>query len=153
MSGATKSSGSGGGGLLGAIFGGGGDEQQEAAHFGQIPQQEVQDQATLLIRAMCNAAKADGQIDEQEQKNIIGRMGELDQSEIDFLRKEFAAPLDLQGFVSSVPRDLGPQVYTLSVMAVKVDTREEATYLQQLAQGLGIDRQEVNSIHQQLGLV
>ena len=101
---------------------------------------------------VCCASKADGQIDAQEQQNIIGRMGELDQAEVDFLKHEFSSPLDLQGFVSSVPRDMGPQVYALSVMTVKVDTRQEATYLQQLAQGLDLDRQTVSSIHEQMGL-
>ena len=154
MMGGGASSASGGiGGLLGSVFGGGAQPQpEEEEQFRQIPQQQVQDQATLMVRAMCNAAKADGQIDAQEQQNIIGRMGELDQAEVDFLKHEFSSPLDLQGFVSSVPRDMGPQVYALSVMTVKVDTRQEATYLQQLAQGLDLDRQTVSSIHEQMGL-
>ena len=154
MGGGASSSGGGIGGLLGSVFGGGSAQPQpeEEEQFRQIPQQQVQDQATLMVRAMCNAAKADGQIDAQEQQNIIGRMGELDQAEVDFLKQEFSSPLGLQGFVSSVPRDLGPQVYALSLMTVKVDTRQEATYLQQLAQGLDLDRQTISSIHEQMGL-
>ena len=105
---------------------------------------------------LCSCDSKDPALEEEttklKQENIIGRMGELDQAEVEFLRNEFSTPLDLQGFVRQVPRELGPQIYALSVMTVRVDTREEATYLQQLAQGLGLDRQTVGSIHQQMGL-
>ena len=81
-----------------------------------------------------------------------GRLGELDQSEIDFLKQELSSPLDVAGFTSSVPKELAPQVYALSVMTVKVDTKEEVAYLQQLGQGLGLDNQTLAAIHQQAGL-
>jgi uncharacterized membrane protein YebE (DUF533 family) len=139
--------------LLGALLGGGNQAaaQPQQASQAVIPQQ-AQDEATLLIRAMCNAAKSDGQVDEQEQQNIIGRLGNVDQSEIDFLRQELASPLDLPAFVQSVPRELAPKVYALSLMTVRVDTDHEVAYLQQLAQGLQLDRQAVDQIHQQVGL-
>ena len=154
---AAMGGGQGGGGaagLLGALLGGGDAAQAEPQQAAQavIPQPAAQDQATILIRAMCNAAKSDGQVDEQEQQNIIGRLGELDQSEIDFLRTELSSPLDLQGFVRSVPRELAPQVYSLSLMTVRVDTEHEVAYLQQLAQGLQLDNQVIGQIHQQLGV-
>jgi uncharacterized membrane protein YebE (DUF533 family) len=38
-------------------------------------------------------------------------------------------------------------------MTMKVDTRAEAQYLGQLAQGLGLDDNVTGQIHQQLGLV
>jgi uncharacterized membrane protein YebE (DUF533 family) len=151
---AAMGGGQGGGGaagLLGSLLGGGSEPAAQPAAQAVQPQQG-QDQAELLIRAMCNAAKADGQVDEQEQQNIIGKLGEVEQSEIDFLRKELSSPLDVQGFVNSVPRELAADVYALSLMTVKVDTRAEAGYLQQLAQGLQIDQQTLGQIHQQLGV-
>ena len=99
---------------------------------------------------MCNAAKADGQVDATEQQNIIGKLGELDQQEIAFLKQELSSPLDAAGFARSVPKQLGPQVYAMSVMTVKVDTQAEVQYLTQLAQGLGIDQQTLDAIHQQV---
>ena len=158
---------SGAAGLLGSILGGGGGGQQgggiggmlsgimgggEQAQAAVAPAQEQTDQATLMIRAMCNAAKADGQVDEAEQQQILGKLGDLDQAEADFLRQELASPLDVAAFANSVPAPMAANIYALSVMTVKVDTPEEAQYLQQLAQGLNLDQQTLGQIHQQLGL-
>ena len=153
----AKQMGMGGGGggtnpmdLLGGLLGGGKEEPEPEVAAPQ--RQAANDQATILIRAMCNAAKADGSVDQTEQQNIIGRLGDLDQQEVEFLQRELSSPLDATGFARSVPREMGPQVYALSVMTVKVDTREEVQYLTQLAQGLGLDQQTLDAIHQQAGL-
>lgn len=138
-------------GMLGSLLGGGSAEAAPAA--AATPPAGAADQATLLIRAMCNAAKADGQVDQAEQQNIIGKLGDdVTQAEVDFLKSELAAPLDVAGFVSSVPADLAQNVYAMSVMTIKVDTPQEAQYLQQLAQGLKIDAATLGQIHQQLGV-
>ena len=156
-------------GMLGSILGGGGGETQQGGGVGGMlsgllgggdqaqaqataPAPAQVDQATLLIRAMCNAAKADGEVDKAEQDQILGRLGDVEQAEIDFVRNELSSPLDIQGFANSVPADMAANVYALSVMTVKVDTREEVAYLQQLAQGLNIDQQTLGQIHQQLGV-
>jgi Protein of unknown function (DUF533). len=55
-------------------------------------------------------------------------------------------------FFADITSDIAPQVYAVSLMAINVDTPAEAQYLQQLAQGLGLDAQAVNGIHAQLGL-
>ena len=133
------------GGMLGGLLGGG---QKPAT-----PPPSAEDQATLLIRAMCNAAKSDGQIDASEQQAIVGRLGnEVDQAEAKFLQRELSSPLDVQGFCQSVPASMAADVYAMSLMAIKVDTREEVAYLQQLGQGLGLDAQTTQSIHKQFGL-
>ncbi|MDB4614514.1 tellurite resistance TerB family protein [bacterium] len=140
------------GGMLGGLLGGGGaaEAAPEPAAASAAP---AADQATLMIRAMCNAAKADGQVDAQEQENIIGKLGDdVGQAEIDFLKSELAKPLDAAGFASSVPADMAQSVYALSVMTVKVDTPQEAQYLQQLAQGLNLGNDVLAGIHKQLGL-
>lgn len=150
MSGGSQQPASGGGGLgsmLGGLLGGG----QEQASQPAPPSPE--DQATLLIRAMCNAAKADGEIDQAEQQAIVGRLGdEVDQAEAAFLQKELSSPLDVAGFCQSVPPAMAADVYAMSLMAVKVDTREEVAYLKQLGQGLNLDNQTLSSIHKQFGL-
>ena len=143
--------GAGAGGLLGKLMGGGNDEPQAAAAAAEVPQ-EANQEAELLIRAMCNAAKADGRLDDTEKENIIGRLGdEVTQAEIDFVQGELSAPLDVDGFVRSVPQGAGQQVYSFSVMAIKIDEQTEANYLGQLAQGLGLDTDTCNGIHDQLG--
>ena len=117
------------GGLLGSVMGGGGGEQQQVQ---VAPEQRAaaNDQATLLIRAMVNAAKSDGRIDEAEQKNILEKVGtDVSQAEIDFLQKEFSAPLDVAGFARSIPKGLEQQIYAVSLTSIELDTQNEAQYL------------------------
>ena len=136
------------GGMLSGLLGGG--AAPEPPQVSEPEMQAVNDQATILIRAMCNAAKADGEVDATEQQKILDRLGELDQQEIDFVRQELSAPLDVAGFARSVPQGMEAQVYALSVMTVKVDTQQEVQYLTQLAQALGLDQQTLDAIHQQV---
>lgn len=128
--------------MLGALMGGGEE---------QPPPLEAQNEAELLIEAMCNSAKADGRIDEGEREAILGRLGELDQEEIDFLREQLSSPIDLDDFTRRVPDDMDEQIYAFSLMAVKLDTQEEAEYFGRLAQGLGLSGETCNAIHEQLG--
>ena len=109
------------------------------------------EQATIMIRAMVNAAKADGRVDKDEQQKILGQLGSVSQDEIDFVNNELAAPLDVQGFARSVPQGLENQVYAMSLMAIDLDSQAEAKYLHQLGQSMSIQPQTANQIHQQLG--
>lgn len=68
-------------------------------------QVSAQDEALVLVRAMINAAKADGKLDQQEQQAILSRVPNDDET-IAFLRQEFAQPLDLREYVWSVPLGL-----------------------------------------------
>lgn len=128
--------------LLGALLGGGQT---------QAPPQEAQDEAELLIQAMCYAAKADGQIDEAEREAILGRLGDLDDDEVAYLREHLEGPVDLDSFTSKVPDDMDEQVYAFSLMAIRLDTQQEAQYFGRLANGLGMDGDTCNRIHEQLG--
>ncbi|MES9972598.1 MAG: DUF533 domain-containing protein [Candidatus Thiodiazotropha sp.] len=148
------------GGLIGAAMSQFGGQQgaQTAAHFkssDHLPQgmdyQQATDQATLLIRAMINAAKADGNVDSEEQQKIIGKLGEVTQDEVEFVRNELAQPLDLEGFVRSIPQGMEQQVYAMSLMAIDLDTQAEAQYLHSLAQATQITPQVSNLIHQKFG--
>ncbi len=139
----------GSGGLLGALMG---VASSATAERPEIAAPEVADEATLLIRAMCNAAKADGQVDAAEQQNILGRLGDVSDDEREFVQRELSSPLDLEGFAQSVPTELAPQVYALSVMTVRVDTPQEAKYLNDLGRALNIDNQTLGDIHKQLGV-
>ena len=153
MGGGDQSSGEAGGiaGLVGGMLGGG--EQEAAAPAPQQAElQQANDQAILMIRAMVNAAKSDGRVDETEQQNIISKLGDdVSQAEIDFLKQEFAAPLDVASFAASVPNGLEQQIYALSLTSIDLDTQNEAQYLGQLAQGLNIDPNVCNQIHDQVG--
>ena len=164
---AGGSAGGGAGGMLGQILGGqGGQAGGQAGGMGgllgqvmggqqapQAPTAADNDQAALLIRAMVNAAKSDGQIDQQEQQNIVSKLGgDVGPEEAEFIRSEMAAPLDVNAFVRSVPSGLEKQVYLVSLMAINLDSKAEAVYLDQLAKGMNISEQESNQLHSELGV-
>jgi len=112
---------------------------------------QAEQQAELLVKAMINAAKADGRVDREEQQKIVDRLGEVSRDELEFVQRELAAPLDVQGFIRSIPRGMEQQVYAVSLMAIDLDSNPEAQYLHQLAQGVGMSADACNRIHQQLG--
>ena len=114
--------------------------------YGQLEQQ-----AELLIKAMINAAKADGRVDNAEQQKIVDRLGDVTRDELEFVQRELSAPLDAEGFIRSIPRGMEQQVYAVSLMAIDLDTNKEARYLHQLAQGVGMSADVCNQIHEQLG--
>lgn len=128
------------GGLLG------GDDKEKAAD--EMPDEE----ALLLIRAMTNAAKADGAVDDDEIAAIFSRAGDLDDDEQEFIREELKAPLDLDAFIESVPSGMEADIYTASLLPIDVDTAAETQYLQDLADGLGLKGDDVAKIHEALGV-
>ena len=108
--------------------------------------------AALMLRAMIQAAKSDGKLDEDEKDRLLGKLGdEVDAEEAAFVQKELEAPVDVDKLVADTPRGLGRQVYAVSVLGINLDHKAEAQYLHQLAEGFGIDPQEVNEIHAKLG--
>lgn len=113
--------------------------------------QRQNEDAVVLIRAMINAAKSDGQLTDEEQKAILERVGNPTQEVVQFLRDEFSKPLDVREFAWSVPIGLEQKVYTMSMAAIKLDANKEADYLRDLAHGLRLTPDVCNQIHQQFG--
>jgi len=112
---------------------------------------QAHQQALALVKAMINAAKADGEIDAEEQEKIVSKLTDLGPQETAFIQEELNKPLNFD-FFADITQDMALQTYAASLMAINLDTPAESSYMQQLAQGLGLDPQAVNAIHQQLGL-
>lgn len=110
-----------------------------------------EDDSATLIRAMCNAAKVDGDIDRAEQDAILSRIQNVGREELDFVRAELAAPLDLEAYCDTVPPRLAEQVYAFSVLTIKLDTLREAAYLGRLSSALELDSATCNAIHEKVG--
>ena len=157
------------GGILGGMLGGQaqrGAQAQNDATFGEIfndslarqdepevaPTAEQNAVAGLMLRAMIQAAKADGKIDAAEKERLMGQLGDLDDADRAFIREQMAAPVDAQALAREVPRGLEAQVYMMSLMAIDFDNRTEAEYLNSLAQAMGIDKQTANAIHEKVGV-
>ena len=169
----TGSTGGGLGDLLGGLLGGAagglaqkGSQPQNDASFGELfndavarqdepevaPTPEQNAIAGLMLRAMIQAAKSDGKIDEGEKQRLTGQLGDIDDDERQFIRDQMAAPVDAAALARDVPKGLEAQVYAMSLMAIDFDSKAEAEYLHKLAQEMGLNRDQVNGIHQQIGV-
>ena len=108
--------------------------------------------AKLMIRAMIQAAKVDGEIDDEERARILEHLGDLDAEEMEFVQAELDRPLDIQGLANDTGSAMKEQVYATSLMAVRVDSTEEVRYLDGLAAALGLDDDTRRRIHKSMGL-
>lgn len=119
-------------------------------------QQALEQQSQILVKAMINAAKADGQIDETELNKIIGKLDDngLTQEEKEFFSAEANKPMDLTGVILSAgaSQELAAQIYAASLLAIEVDTEAEQHYMRQLAAGLKLSPEVVNHIEVTLGI-
>ncbi len=114
------------------------------------PQQDAA--AGLMLRAMLQAAKCDGRIDDGEKKKILEGLGEASREDVAFVNRELAAPVDVQALAKQVPKGLENQIYAVSVMGIDLDSQPEAEYLVALASALGMGAREANAIHAKLGI-
>lgn len=116
------------------------------------PTAEQNAMAGILLKAMIQAAKSDGKIDDAEKQRLMAEFGELDEAERTFIREQMTAPVDAAALAAETPQGMGPQVYLMSLMAIDFDNEAEARYLNSLATALKLDQQQVNQIHQQVGV-
>lgn len=116
------------------------------------PDREEALSAALMLRAVIQAVKCDGELDDQERDRLVKAMGEADQSEVQAVQAELQRPVDVQGLARAVPAGLEPQVYMVSLMAIDLDQKAEADYLNQLAGALDLSPDQVNAIHDKAGV-
>ncbi|MEM9785749.1 MAG: DUF533 domain-containing protein [Pseudomonadota bacterium] len=137
---ATARSGAAGGGL--------------AALLGQDNPTEEPDEdevAKLMLRAMTQAARADGDLDQEEKAKLVELVREGEPGTMDVLQDILNEPVDAAKLAADTPKGLETQVYTMSVNAITPDNQAEGQYLHDLAGGLGIPPQTANTIHDSLG--
>ncbi len=162
VSGGTSGAGGGLGDLLGKALkelgraqGGGQTQAGNNNPFGQTPQApqiSQSDQSAVYIRGMIQAGLSDGRLDEQEQQAIVQKIGNMGQAEQNFIRAEMAKGPDVAGFIQSVPRGIEEEVYAVSLMAIQLDNRNEAQFLDSIAKGLRITQEQSNAIHDRFGV-
>jgi uncharacterized membrane protein YebE (DUF533 family) len=114
--------------------------------------QAMEENAKLMIRAMIQAAKADGEIDLEEQQKILAQMGDIGPEERAFLEAEMRKPVDIMGLAQDTGDAMKAQVYAMSLMAIRVDTESEAAYLDGLARALGLGEDARAQVHRAMGL-
>ena len=103
----------------------------------------------VLIRAMVGAAKADGNVDAQEQQHLFGeveRLG-LDSEAKAYVFDLLSKPVDLQSISSSVTSpEQAAEIYLASRLAINPDVPAERAYLDALATRLKLPAELRNSL-------
>ena len=111
------------------------------------------DRATILLRAMINAVKSDGQTTAERGRQIIARLEEAgaEPAARQFVIDEMARPLDLDGLVAAVrSQTMAVQVYAASLFAIAAERPAEVGYLRQLGERLGLDPEFTRQLHRSL---
>jgi uncharacterized membrane protein YebE (DUF533 family) len=149
-----------------ALMSGGQAEGANAFSGGDMPvglkvpetpeeEQALEQTAGLVVKAMINAAKSDGEIGPKEMERIVGKLKEsgMDGGTQHWVMMEMSKPLDLDAFVAEIPGpEAAAEVYAASLLAIEVDTDAERHYLQQLAQATGLNPTVVRYINQTMGV-
>jgi uncharacterized membrane protein YebE (DUF533 family) len=127
-----------------------------AAPQSEAEKAELARNAQLVLRAMINAAKADGHVDESEIRRILGKVQEsgADAQALEYLSSELKKPMETEALVeaSQGNPELAAQLYSASLLAIEVDAPEEERYLEELAAALGLQPEVVQRLNRELGL-
>jgi len=117
---------------------------------------ELEQHSELILKAMINAAKADGQIDEGEMRRIVGKLHEVgvDSEAQHYVMTQMQKPMETEKLIAAAQGrpELAAQMYGASLLAIEVDTPAEKRYLDQLAAGLGLDPKVAQRIQGLVGL-
>jgi uncharacterized membrane protein YebE (DUF533 family) len=117
---------------------------------------ELEDRSELVLKAMINAAKADGKIDEGEARRIVGKLQEAgaDADGQRYVLELMRRPVETDTLIAAAEGhpNLAAELYAASLMAIEVDTQAEQAYLEKLASGLGLTAQVTRRIEQMVGL-
>lgn len=112
----------------------------------------MEENAKLMIRTMIMAAKADGEIDDEEREKILSSMGDIGPEERAFIEEEMRRPVDPMALAADTTEQMKAQVYATAVMAVRVDTLSEAQFLTDLGNALGLSEETKNRVHAAMGV-
>ena len=122
----------------------------------EADRQELELQTELVLRAMINAAKSDGRIDDGEIGRIVGKMQEKGASaeEQRYVMSLMQKPMETEKIVAAAggKQDLGAEMYAASLMAIEVDTQAERAYLKNLALDLGLSSRVARQIEEMAGV-
>lgn len=128
-----------------------------AAAAATLPQDEegLQHEARLLLRAMIQAAQADGEVDGAEIGRILDRLrqhGEEAEARA-FVEAELRKAPDVEALAREVRSpEQAARVYAASLLAIEVDTPAERAHLAHLASAMRLSSEAVARLHQSLGL-
>lgn len=123
--------------------------QRQATYTPPTPQQQATD-AEIILTAMIDAAKADGQVDADELNKIMSNLKSsgAGQEGVNYVIQKLQGPMETAKIVAAVKGrpELAAQVYSASLMAIEVDTDAERRYLDKLAKAMGLSSNVIQNI-------
>jgi uncharacterized membrane protein YebE (DUF533 family) len=108
----------------------------------------------LMVRAMIEAAKADGKVDPEKRRRILTCLKDADTpaSDRQALLAALDQPPDVDGLVARVTNpELAVEVYAASLLAITDDKPSGQHYLARLAQRLKLPSDTIREIHARFG--
>lgn len=179
MSGSTAQGGSGGlGSLLGGLSGGGTGGASSAGGMGGLlgglaamaggtamagqDQQAMMDRAeagpedeataAAMIRAIGQAVRADGRIDDDERAALHDIMGKAETEEDQrAIESALSEPVDAVALARDVPHGSEEQVYAAALTAIDPDHPAEKAFLRELSTSLRLSGDTVRQLHATAG--
>lgn len=103
----------------------------------------------LTLKAIINAMKADGKIDDAEKSKLYNSLqnADLSDEEKSFLFDELNKPIDTEGLVAlAINEQSALEIYTASFVAINPDGEAEKVYLGDLANKLKITPELAQSV-------
>jgi len=127
-------------------------EAPQAMSYTQPSKQQQASDAEIILTAMIDAAKADGQVDAQEINKIMSNLQSsgAGQEGVNYVISKLQGPMETAKIVAAVKGrpELAVQVYSASLMAIDLDTDAERKYLDKLAKAMGLNSNVINNIEQ-----
>ncbi|MHC5305653.1 tellurite resistance TerB family protein [Bartonella sp. LJL80] len=132
------------------------NQKVDLTDIGQSGAEHNSDFALTLVRAMIQAAKADGHVDAKERKLIQAKIAEsdIDEKTTQFLMAELEKPVDLDSLVKTVNTDeQKTELYVASRMALDPNKPKDRNYLDNLTQKLSLPEGLLKQVEQAIAQV
>lgn len=113
----------------------------DMTEIGQTGADHNSDFGLTLVRAMIQAAKADGRVDDKERELIQNKIADsgLDDKTSTFLMEELDKPVDTDNLISNVSTDeQKTELYVASRMTLDPKNSDNRVYLDNLRKKLGL---------------
>jgi uncharacterized membrane protein YebE (DUF533 family) len=115
------------------------NNEPDPVPVGMLESDAAEKRSLILLKAMIDAAKADGHIDQEEIASITEQMHKLNLSGdvASFVQKEIASPLNLDELAAmSDSPETSAEIYLVSSMVINKQNEMERAYLDALAAAL-----------------
>ncbi len=158
MGGAGAAGGAGLGGLLASMGGLAAQGSEQVTNFWdqltgtKTATAGAEANAKLMLRAMIQAARADGAISDEERAALEPYLNQLGDEERAFVEEELAAPVDPLALAREAGEGAKAQIYAAAATISKGDSAAEKQFLTSLAQGLALSDEDRVKIHADIGI-